>query len=166
VATDWTTSSKAQLVVDVTNSPSFEDAAVLEFFGASTRNHQGATMSVTTSEQTTSATAIRPFTVDVAQPEIDGLRARLAATRWPEKETVDDRSQGAQLTKLRPLTMPVLAIGGAASWGEAVGNAMKLAADDVQSVVIPDAGHWVAEQAPEEMLAALTAFLALYRDGG
>jgi pimeloyl-ACP methyl ester carboxylesterase len=33
-------------------------------------------------------------------------------------------------------------------------------------VVIPGAGHWVAEQAPEEMLAALTEFLAPYRDGG
>jgi pimeloyl-ACP methyl ester carboxylesterase len=62
------------------------------------------------------------------------------------------------------LTMPVLAIGGAASWGEHVGDAMKLAADDVQSVVIPGAGHWVAETAAEEMLAALTAFLAPYRD--
>jgi pimeloyl-ACP methyl ester carboxylesterase len=50
--------------------------------------------------------------------------------------------------KTRPLTMPVLAIGGAESWGEAVGNAMKPAADDVQTVVIPGAGHWVAEQAP------------------
>jgi pimeloyl-ACP methyl ester carboxylesterase len=67
--------------------------------------------------------------------------------------------------KVRPLTMPVLAIGGAASFGENVGNAVKLVADDVQSVVIPGAGHWVAEQAPEEMLAALTAFLAPYRDG-
>jgi pimeloyl-ACP methyl ester carboxylesterase len=67
--------------------------------------------------------------------------------------------------KTRPLTIPVLAIGGA-SWGEEVGNAMKIAADDVQSVVIPGAGHGVAEQAPEEMLAALTAFLASYRDGG
>jgi hypothetical protein len=43
---------------------------------------------------------------------------------------------------------------------------MKLVADDVQSVVIPGTGHWVAEDAPEEMLAALTAFLAPYRDGG
>jgi pimeloyl-ACP methyl ester carboxylesterase len=68
--------------------------------------------------------------------------------------------------KTRPLTMPVLAIGGAESWGEEVGNGMKPAADDVQSVVIPGAGHWVAEQAPEEMLAALTAFLAPYREGG
>jgi pimeloyl-ACP methyl ester carboxylesterase len=67
--------------------------------------------------------------------------------------------------KTQPLTMPVLAIGGAASYGEEVGNAMKPAADDVQSVVIPDTGHWVAEQAPEELLAELTAFLAPYRDG-
>jgi hypothetical protein len=37
---------------------------------------------------------------------------------------------------------------------------MQLVADDVQSVVIPGAGHWVAEEAPEEMLAALNAFLA------
>jgi hypothetical protein len=35
----------------------------------------------------------------------------------------------------------------------------------LQSLVIPGAGHWVAEQAPDEMLAALTAFLAPYRDG-
>jgi pimeloyl-ACP methyl ester carboxylesterase len=67
--------------------------------------------------------------------------------------------------KNRPLIMPVLAIGGAESWGEEDGNGIKPAADDVQSVVIPDTGHWVAEQAPEEMLAALTEFLAPYRDG-
>ena len=30
----------------------------------------------------------------------------------------------------------------------------------------PGAGHWLAEQAPEEMLAALTEFLAPYREGG
>jgi hypothetical protein len=76
---------------------------VLEVFGASTRNHQEATMSVTTSERATSATAVRPFTVDVPQAEIDALRARVAATRWPDKETVDDRSQGVRLAKLRPL---------------------------------------------------------------
>jgi pimeloyl-ACP methyl ester carboxylesterase len=60
--------------------------------------------------------------------------------------------------------MPVLAIGGAAGYGEHVGDAMKLVADDAQSVVIPGIGHWVAEEAPEEMLAPLTAFLAPYRD--
>jgi pimeloyl-ACP methyl ester carboxylesterase len=71
--------------------------------------------------------------------------------------------QNAQ-RKTRPLPMPVLAIGGAASYGEVVGKTMKLLADDVQSVVIPGAGHWVAEQAPDEVLAALSAFLAPYRD--
>jgi hypothetical protein len=35
----------------------------------------------------------------------------------------------------------------------------------VQGVVIPDVGHLVAEEAPDEMLLALTAFLAPYRDG-
>jgi pimeloyl-ACP methyl ester carboxylesterase len=73
-------------------------------------------------------------------------------------------AQNAQ-RKSRPLTMPVLAIGGAASWGDRVGEAMKPLADDVRSVVIASAGHWVAEEAPEEMLAALTAFLAPDRDG-
>jgi hypothetical protein len=57
--------------LDVTNSSSFEDAAVLEFFGASTRNHQEATMSVTKSERTTSATGVRPFTIEVPQAGID-----------------------------------------------------------------------------------------------
>jgi pimeloyl-ACP methyl ester carboxylesterase len=62
--------------------------------------------------------------------------------------------------KTRRLTLPVLAIGGAESGGEGIANTMKLAARDVQSLVIPGCGHWVAEEAPEEMLAALTAFLA------
>jgi pimeloyl-ACP methyl ester carboxylesterase len=61
--------------------------------------------------------------------------------------------------------VPVLAIGGAESVGEGVGNTMKLAADDVQTLVIPGCAHWVAEQAPEQLLAALTTFLAPYRDG-
>jgi pimeloyl-ACP methyl ester carboxylesterase len=67
--------------------------------------------------------------------------------------------------KTARLTMPVLAIGGEASFGEHVGNAVQVVVDDVQSVVIPGTGHFVAEEAPDEMLTALTAFLAPYRDG-
>jgi pimeloyl-ACP methyl ester carboxylesterase len=67
--------------------------------------------------------------------------------------------------KTRRLTMPVLAIGGEESGGEGVAATMKLVADDVQSVVLPGAAHWVAEQAPEALLAALTEFLAPYRRG-
>ena len=59
--------------------------------------------------------------------------------------------------------MPVLAMGGAESVGEAAAATMKLVADDVQGVVLP-AAHWVAEQAPEELVAALTEFLAPYRE--
>ncbi len=69
-----------------------------------------------------------------------------------------------QKRKTQRLTLPVLAIGGAESSGEGVGNTMKLAADDVQTLVIPGCGHWVAEQAPDQLLAALTTFLAPYRD--
>jgi pimeloyl-ACP methyl ester carboxylesterase len=69
-----------------------------------------------------------------------------------------------QQRKEQRLTMPVLAIGGAESSGDMVGDSMKLVADDVQSMVLAGAAHWVAEQAPEELLAAVTAFLAPYRD--
>jgi pimeloyl-ACP methyl ester carboxylesterase len=62
--------------------------------------------------------------------------------------------------KTQLLTMPILAIGGANSWGELAGHGMKPATNDVQTVVIPGAGYFVAEQAPEEMPAALTPFLA------
>lgn len=66
--------------------------------------------------------------------------------------------------KATRLTMPVLAIGGEQSYGAHVGDAMKLLGDNVQSAVIPGTGHWVAEDAPEAMLAVLTEFLFSYRD--
>jgi pimeloyl-ACP methyl ester carboxylesterase len=49
-------------------------------------------------------TAIRPFHVEFAEEQIDDLRRRLAATRWPTKELVDDRSQGVQLAAMQALT--------------------------------------------------------------
>jgi pimeloyl-ACP methyl ester carboxylesterase len=66
--------------------------------------------------------------------------------------------------KDRHLGMPVLAVGGEASYGGHVAEVMEKIADDVRSVVIAGAGHWVAEEAPEQMLAALVAFLSPYRD--
>jgi len=72
-------------------------------------------------------------------------------------------AQDAQ-RKTRKLTMPVLAIGGEASFGEHVAGALKVVADDVQSVVIPGTGHFVAEESPDRMLAALKPFLAPYRE--
>jgi pimeloyl-ACP methyl ester carboxylesterase len=47
--------------------------------------------------------AIRPFRVEVPQAEIDELRRRLQQTRWPEKETVADQSQGVPLATIQEL---------------------------------------------------------------
>jgi pimeloyl-ACP methyl ester carboxylesterase len=69
-----------------------------------------------------------------------------------------------QERKARRLTMPVLAMGGEESGGENAANTMKLVADDVQGVVLRGSGHWVAEQAPDQLLEAVSAFLAPYRD--
>ncbi|WP_240811011.1 epoxide hydrolase family protein [Streptomyces tendae] len=46
---------------------------------------------------------VRPFRIKVPQRDINELRRRVKATRWPDRETVGDRSQGAQLARLRPL---------------------------------------------------------------
>jgi pimeloyl-ACP methyl ester carboxylesterase len=59
-------------------------------------------MSVKT-EKSADATAIRPFTGKIRQADLDDLRARVAATRWPEKETVDDLSQGPRLASMQAL---------------------------------------------------------------
>src|SRR5277367_4359733 len=60
-------------------------------------------MSATT-EKSSGTTAIRPFTVPVApETEIEALRARVAATRWPDRELVADHSQGVQLAVITEL---------------------------------------------------------------
>ena len=48
-------------------------------------------------------TEITPFRIEIPQPDLADLRARLAATRWPDAETVDDWSQGVPLAYLRDL---------------------------------------------------------------
>jgi hypothetical protein len=48
--------------------------------------------------------SIRPFRVNVPEDQLIDLRRRLAATRWPTRELVGDRSQGVQLATLRELT--------------------------------------------------------------
>jgi pimeloyl-ACP methyl ester carboxylesterase len=48
-------------------------------------------------------TEIQPFDVEIAAEQFDDLRRRIAATRWPSKELVGDRSQGVQLATLKAL---------------------------------------------------------------
>ncbi|MHA7262881.1 alpha/beta fold hydrolase [Arthrobacter sp. TMN-37] len=68
-------------------------------------------------------------------------------------------AQNAERAKI-PLTIPVIGIGGEKSWGPAAAEGIRAAAPQVQSAIIPGAGHWVAEQAPEELTKVLNAFLA------
>ncbi len=56
-----------------------------------------------TTEESVGARAIRPFTIVIPEAEIEALRARIAATRWPERETVADQSQGVPLETVREL---------------------------------------------------------------
>src|SRR5260370_38283966 len=51
----------------------------------------------------TDKTAIRPFRVNVPEAELTELRRRIKATRWPERETVADASQGVQLATTQAL---------------------------------------------------------------
>ena len=103
--------------------------------------------------------AVRHY-VDTLAAGPDALHASFAIYR-----ALDATIAQNQQRRQRRLTLPVLAIGGGHSLGEQVANTMKLAADDVQTLVIPGCAHWVAEETPEETAAALTAFLAPYRDG-
>ena len=47
------------------------------------------------------ATEVRSFDVEFGKDQVDDLRRRIATTRWPSKELVDDRSQGVQLATLQ-----------------------------------------------------------------
>ena len=55
------------------------------------------------SERSASDGAIRSFTVEIPEAELDSLRARIEATRWPDRETVPDHSQGVQLATIQEL---------------------------------------------------------------
>ena len=54
-------------------------------------------------DETDERAALRPFSVRIPEEAVLDLRRRIVATRWPGKETVDDRSQGVQLAKMQEL---------------------------------------------------------------
>ena len=111
--------------------------------------------------------AARPLPDNVVKYYVEQLTSGPDALRgsfgW--YRAIDSTSAQNQQRKNQRLTLPVLAVGGEKSSGAGTANTMKLVADDVQTVVISGSGHWVAEEAPEQLLAVLKAFLAPYRDG-
>jgi hypothetical protein len=58
---------------------------------------------MTRSADLSTETPIRPFRIDVPEEDLVDLRRRIAATQWPEKETVADESQGVQLATIQEL---------------------------------------------------------------
>ena len=72
---------------------------------------------------------------------------------WPQ--LAKDFAQVSQ-TKLM---MPVLSIGGEKSLGNELGAQMKLVADNVTVIVLPNTGHWILEERPKETIDGLTKFL-------
>src|SRR5438034_11822357 len=63
--------------------------------------HTGATQQGST--QAGDKNAVRPFHVNVPEAELTELRRRINATKWPERETVTDQSQGVQLATIQAL---------------------------------------------------------------
>ena len=54
-------------------------------------------------QDTMTPPGVRPFSIDVPEEDLDDLRRRIAATQWPEKETVEDQSQGPRLATMQAL---------------------------------------------------------------
>jgi pimeloyl-ACP methyl ester carboxylesterase len=103
---------------------------------------------------------------DVVNYYVDGLASSSEALHGSFQMYRAFNASAAQNEerKNRRLTMPVLGMGGAESSGTMAADTMKLVADEVQTLVLPGVGHWIAEQAPDELVAALTEFLAEYRE--
>lgn len=104
--------------------------------------------------------AVRHYT-DTLAADPEALRCSFEFYRALDATIAQNRERSG-----RRLTLPVLAIGGAENLGAAVGATLEPVADNVETVVLPECGHYPAEEAPEAMLSALAAFLAPERPRG
>jgi pimeloyl-ACP methyl ester carboxylesterase len=76
---------------------------------------------------------------------------------------IDQKDEADNLKAIETkLAMPVLAIGAEKAFGANVAIVMRNAATDVREVVVPNAGHWLMEEAPAATIAAVQAFLAAH----
>jgi pimeloyl-ACP methyl ester carboxylesterase len=133
------------------------DELIVDMVGSNANGYYGYEFATQAGGTALPAYAIRYY-IDLYTRDRNVLRATFGLYRaWDA--TVDQNMD----RKNTPLTIPVLAIGGENSWGTGAADGLKPGATDVQSLVIPGVGHWVAEQAPKEMLNALGAFLEPYR---
>ncbi|MEU1268396.1 alpha/beta hydrolase [Streptomyces sp. NPDC005799] len=89
-------------------------------------------------------------------------RARLEASFAWFRTFPQDIADDARFQK-KPLTMPVLAIGASASLGTSVAQQVRRYATHVTPAVVPDSGHWIYEEHPQEMTHILLHFLGEHR---
>ena len=76
---------------------------LLSFSSSSYAEPSGIGASSTPPPSTPGDTAIRPFRINIPEAELADLRRRIDATRWPERETVTDATQGVQLATMQKL---------------------------------------------------------------
>jgi pimeloyl-ACP methyl ester carboxylesterase len=84
------------------------------------------------------------------------MRAGFAQFAAFDQDVIDNR---AALARGR-LKMPVLAIGGERSLGATMAVVMRAAADDVSEFIVPQSGHWLMAEQPQQTIGAIRAFLA------
>jgi len=102
------------------------------------------------------------FKPQVLKVYLDALKSSPEALKasFAIYEALDQSMAQVAERKTRKLAMPVLAIAGEKSTGPRMGADIKMVADDVTSLIVPGSGHFVAEEAPGPMIAALRAFLS------
>jgi hypothetical protein len=83
----------------------FRPATIGEAFADSKSNtpQKENTMTLTSAMQAADKTTIRPFQVNVPEADLTELRRRINSTRWPDRETVTDESQGVPLATIQEL---------------------------------------------------------------
>ena len=86
-----------------------------------------------------------------------GMHSGFAQFAAFDQDVIDNR---AWLSTGQKLTMPVLAIGGAKSFGAMMAVVMRAAATNVTEGVVPDSGHWIMEEQPAVAVPMIDAFLA------
>ena len=92
------------------------------------------------------------YAISYARP--GALRGGFEYYRAFAQDEVDNRAFAQ-----RPLEIPVLGLGASGGLGETIGVLLRNIAHDVKTVVIKDSGHWIAEEQPQQVLAALTDFI-------
>jgi pimeloyl-ACP methyl ester carboxylesterase len=85
-----------------------------------------------------------------------GMHSGFAQFAAFDQDAIDNR---AWLATGHKLAMPVLAIGGAKSFGPMMATSMRAAATDVRQAVVADSGHWLMEEQPKATVALIKAFL-------